>query len=239
MKIALTKAYSDSPVYGNYAPWLLAADPMLEIVDLSATGPDEAKAIIGSCDGIVFTGGPDIDPARYGKEEERKYCGEVDIPRDEMEFALFDHAVSLNMPVLGICRGMQLINVALGGSLYTDISTFIKTDIEHRRVEDRDSVHGLVITPGSMLMKITDHLEGTVNSAHHQAVDRLSGDLAKSATSPDGIIEAIEWSTPQSRPFLFAVEWHPERMEHSSVFSLALARHFLFEAAAYETLLKK
>ncbi len=239
MKIALTKGHGNLPVYANYALWLRAADPAIDIVDLSTLGPDEAKSAIEPCDGIVFTGGPDIDPARYGKEEEREYCGEIDTQRDEMELAVFGHAVSLNMPILGICRGMQLINVALGGSLHTDIYTFVHTDIEHRRLENQDAEHDLIVTPGSMLMKITGHLEGTVNSAHHQAVDRLSGDLARSATSPDGIIEAIEWSTPQSRPFLFAVEWHPERMEYGSVFSLALAHHFLFEAASYEMLLKK
>ncbi len=239
MKIALTKGQGSSPVYANYGLWLRAADPETELVELSVLSPDEAKAAIESCDGIVFTGGPDIDPARYGKEEQRESCGVIDTQRDELEFAVFEHASALNMPILGICRGMQLINVALGGSLHTDIPTLVHTDIEHRRLEDSDARHGLLVTPGSMLMKITGQLEGTVNSAHHQAVDRLSGDLARSATSPDGIVEAIEWSTPQSRPFLFAVEWHPERMEYESVFSLALARHFLFEAASYEMLLKK
>lgn len=239
MNIALTKGQGSSAVYANYALWLRAEDPSVEFTELSVFTPDEAKAAMEKCDGIVFTGGPDIDPARYGKEEQRTYCGEIDTARDELELAVFDHAVALRMPILGICRGMQLINVALGGSLYTDIPSFVPSDTEHRRIGDNDAQHELIVTPGSMLMKMTGHLEGQVNSAHHQAVDKLSGDLTRSAISPDGIVEAIEWSTPQSRPFLFAVEWHPERMPYDSVFSLAIARHFLFEAASYEMLLKK
>lgn len=239
MKIALTKGHGSSPVYANYEKWLRAADASIDVVDLAyCTSVAQALKEVEPCDGIVFTGGADIDPARYGKPEERVHCI-VDEGRDELEFALFDHVRTLNMPILGICRGMQVINVALGGSLYTDIPTFVHTDIEHRRVEDTDSRHGLIVTPGSLLKKLTNELEGTVNSAHHQAVERLAGDLAKAATSPDGIVEAVEWATPQSRQFLFGVEWHPERMNYDSAFSLAIARHFLFEAASYEVLLKR
>jgi putative glutamine amidotransferase len=239
MKIALTKGHGSSPVYGNYEKWLRAADDSIEVVDLAyCTSVAQALETVEPCDGIVFTGGADINPDRYGKSGEREYCI-VDDARDELEFALFDHVRTLHMPILGICRGMQLINVALGGSLYTDVPTFVRTDIEHRRIEDTDSHHGLIVTPGSLLKKLTNELEGTVNSAHHQAVERLAGDLAKAATSPDGIVEAVEWATPESRQFLFAVEWHPERMDYDSVFSLPIARHFLFEAASYEVLLKK
>lgn len=239
MKIALTKGHGDSPVYANYERWLRAADADIEIADLAfCTSVEEVLATAEQCDGIVFTGGPDIDPERYGKAEERDHCI-VDTERDTYEFALFEHVRSRNIPLLGICRGMQVFNVALGGTLYTDIPSFIHTDIEHRRLEDVDAHHGLLVTPGSLLKKITDNLEGTVNSAHHQAVERLAGDLTKAAMSPDGIVEAVEWSTPESRSFLFAVEWHPERMDYNSAFSLPIARHFLFEAASYEGLLKR
>ncbi len=238
MKIAISKASGTAP-YRNYIPWLQAADDDVEYCDLIDLPLDAALAELASCSGLVLTGGPDVDPARFNRSEERGRALKVDEQRDELEFRLLAKALEMNIPVLGICRGLQLINIARGGSLVMDIPTDVQTEIEHRQLEGVDAGHHVVVQPGTLLKKITGELEGEVNSAHHQAIENIGEGLVEAAESSDGLVEAIELAEPANGGFLLAVQWHPERMAPENPFSQQLAAHFIFEAYSYNLLMKQ
>lgn len=238
MKIGLSKA-NGSPNYAKYDEWLRAADPQVETIDLSLLPTHEdAQKVLESCVGLVLTGGPDVHPSRYGKESELARC-QTDAERDELEIALYSKAKELKMPVLGVCRGAQLINVAEGGTLVIDIPDDTKTAQEHARKNDVDAEHPVAVLQGSIITKITGDDEGNINSAHHQAVEKAGEGLYISAVSGDGINEAIEWRDPSGKPFLLGVQWHPERMNYANPFSINIARHFLFEAESYLLLVRR
>lgn len=237
MKIVLTKDHGYPIGVPTCGEWLRAADADIELLDLSlCSSMEQMENELQTGDALVLTTGPLI-PLMRREDLEFEHSATYE-QRDEMELKAFDQAVALNMPILGIGRGMRLINVALGGTLRTVVSVHEQTALNHREAYGQQDPHTLVITPGSLLTKITGELEGEVCSTHEQVIEQLAGDLTEAARSPDGMIEAIEWATPQSRPFLFAVAWHPERMAYGNAFSLALAKHFLFEAASYEALVK-
>lgn len=148
---------------------------------------------LAGCRGLVLAGGSDIEPARYGQPNVAARNPHPE--RDEMESRLIEEALALGMPVFGICRGLQMLNVAFGGSLMQDIGE------THTNVR-----HGIVFQPGSQLAAIAQ--PETVNSRHHQAIDRLGDRLRITARSPrDGVIEGIE---AIGLPFVLAVQWHPE-----------------------------
>lgn len=237
MKIGLSKA-SGSPNYAKYDEWLRTADPHIETIDLSLLRTEEATQVLEKCCGLVLTGGPDVHPSRYGKESELARCY-TEEERDELEFALYNRAKELKMPVLGVCRGAQLINVAEGGTLVIDIPDDTQTPQEHARKNDTDAEHTLNVLAGSIITKITGDTEGDINSAHHQAVEKAGEGLYISAVSGDGVNEAIEWRDPSGKPFLLGVQWHPERMNYANPFSINIARHFLFEAESYKMLVRK
>lgn len=240
MKIAVSKG-SGSPKYAYYAQWLTSLDSGIEIIDLSTAGENitATRGILSDCAGLVLTGGEDVDPALYNAPELALLCHRIDRARDEFELSLFEFARQKTMPVLGICRGMQLINVALGGNLIADLPTYYPSVIPHTKQESSDSLHTLAIEPGARLGKMLRCWEGVVNSAHHQAVDRLGDGLTVAARAPDGIIEAIEWHSPETHGFLLGIQWHPERMHDMSLpFSRGIGERFLFECQSYEYLLK-
>src|SRR5207237_79179 len=148
-----------------------------------------------------------IDPARYGKQAEERLCEEIDEERDQVEFRIADEAEKLGLPTLGICRGMQLLNVHRGGTLITDIETF--GGRRHKKIEAQDSRHRVNIASGSYLRKILGASEGEINSAHHQAAERVGDGLVVSArAAEDGTIEALEWADATGKPFFLAVQWH-------------------------------
>lgn len=240
MIIAISKA-SGSSNYGNYATWLRAVDPSVEVVDMNGLSPDEAVERLRSCDGLILSGGPDVAPERYEQPEKRALCGSIDEERDATEFALVEEARTLRLPTLGICRGAQLLNVAYGGTLVADIPTARPSDVEHRQLDGVDQRHMVHVEPGSIIKHIAGVMDAEVNSAHHQSVETLANVFTPSAYSSDGILEAFEWgdATLGGKPFLLAVQWHPERMDHSEPLSLSIARHFLHEADAYSVLLRR
>jgi gamma-glutamyl-gamma-aminobutyrate hydrolase PuuD len=160
---------------------------------------------IGSCRGLLLTGGSDVNPARYGEPA----CPETQPPdqeRDDVEAALLDEAMARDLPVLAICRGMQLLNVQLGGSLVQHLPGAAR---HVRRTPDRSlPAHSVVIEPGTMLASIAKRETWDVNSRHHQAVARLAPGLRISARDPeDGTVEAIELPV---RRYVLGVQWHPE-----------------------------
>ena len=196
--------------YGNYPAWIKGRRNDVEIVRLSADTGNAHEA--AECDGIVFSGGVDIHPRFYGKTDE-KYAlapDEFDIRRDEFELDVFRRAQTAHIPILGICRGLQLINVALGGTLVADLETAGKED--HTRHGMTDGVHDVTILKGSLLFQCAGELTGTVNSAHHQAIGKTAPGLKVTAYSPDLVPEAAEYADKDGKSWMLLVQWHPERL---------------------------
>jgi putative glutamine amidotransferase len=236
MKIAFSKI-SGTPRYSLYTKWLESFQPIVPF-DCSQVSLNEAIEELSSCNGLVLTGGEDIHPGKFGKEYEISRC-EIDETRDTLEFALLEKAMELKIPILAICRGLQLANVYFGGSLIIDIPQDVPNSFEHRRLNDTDSIHTISVEPGSLLKKISGTFDGFINSAHHQSIDVVAETLMVSSKSEDGIIESIEFKDYSNAPFFLGVQWHPERMEYSSPFSGKIAEHFLFEVASHTLLFSK
>ncbi len=237
--IGISKA-SGSPSYANYATWLHAVDPTIRVVDLSTLASDEAVAALSACDGLILSGGADVDPLRYEQPELTALCHAIDHDRDQREFALVEQARELRLPTLGICRGAQVLNVAYGGTLVADVPSQRPSSEKHGSIDGVDANHELHVESGSILKHICGVMDSTVNSAHHQAVDRIAQLFTVSARSADGTIEAFEWgdATLGGKPFLLGVQWHPERMPQDMPMSLSIAEHFIHEADAYRSLLR-
>lgn len=160
-------------------------------------------------DGILFSGGCDVEPKRFG-EETKESCGVIQKNRDALEFAVFKRAFEKKKPIMGICRGAQVINVALGGSLYQDIPTEIPSDIPHRQSQPRtEPSHEVKILSDTPLMELIGKERMTANSFHHQAIKALGDGLEVMALADDGIIEAV-YHTGDS--YVIAYQWHPERL---------------------------
>ena len=172
-----------------------------------------AAAVLDSVSGLVLTGGEDVDPARYGERRHEKVRS-VNAARDATEASLVVEAKARGIPVLAICRGIQILNVALGGTLVQDISTQCETDIAHDEDGPRDSrSHEIIVEPGSLIASAIGTERCTVNSFHHQSVKDVANGMRVSARSPDGIVEGIE-STDKDW-WVLAVQWHPEEMTNS------------------------
>jgi putative glutamine amidotransferase len=173
-----------------------------------------AASVLNSVSGLVLTGGEDVDPARYGQQRHEKVRS-VNAARDATEAALVEEAKSRRLPVLAICRGIQILNVALGGTLIQDIPSEIPTTISHDDEGPRDSrTHEISVEPGSLIARAIGTEHATVNSFHHQSVLRVADGMRVTAKSPDGVIEGIE-STDKSW-WVMGVQWHPEEMTESA-----------------------
>ena len=171
------------------------------------TRKGELEQLMEHIDGILFTGGHDVDPALY-QEEKLEQCGEICSERDEMEKRMFHMGLGKDMPMLGICRGIQFINVMCGGSLYQDLPTQRKSETEHHQTPPYDKpIHQVCIREKTPLYELLQRKELQVNSYHHQAVKELGEGLEPMAVSEDGLIEAVY--LPEKR-FVWAVQWHPE-----------------------------
>ncbi len=201
-RFGINQSYVRALVGAGCAPLLI---PLLE-------DEDRLRAIYERLDGIVFPGGADVAPGEYG-EEPVGNLNVVEVPRDRTELTLARWASEGDLPILGICRGQQLLNVALGGSLYQDLRAQGATSVEHSDADGRartDLVHRVRLDPESRLAQLLDETVVEVNSLHHQAVKRLAGPLRISGRSDDGVIEAVESGAHR---FLIAVQWHPEEID--------------------------
>jgi len=188
------------------------------------TESDTILRLAETFDGFLFTGGQDIDPTWYG-EEKRERCGDACEERDKLEMELFRHVAGLDKPALGICRGVQLMNVALGGSLYQDLPSERGGPLTHSQKPPYDApVHGVDILPGTLLHEIVQADSLRVNSYHHQGIKVLSDQLIPAAHAEDGLIEAV--ILPGKR-FVLGVQWHPEYMYESDPYSLSLFQAFV------------
>jgi putative glutamine amidotransferase len=171
---------------------------------------DDTDGLLDRVDGLVFSGGPDLDPAVYGHDRHPLLGPDVDRISDEYELALLRGAADRDLPVLGICRGMQALNVARGGTLHQHLPD--RTDLEH--LQDRAPfapAHPVVAAPGSVLHELTGAGALSVNSFHHQAADAIGDGLEVCAQAADGTVEAL-WDPEAS--FCLGVQWHAELMTH-------------------------
>ena len=206
----------------DYRSWIDGCGGIARIV---APGePDPLRGVSG----LLLTGGEDVNPARYGETPRHRL--RVSAERDDFEFPLLEQALGGSLPVLAVCRGMQLLVVSQGGALYQDLgceyaqSPDKPTRVEHRGPEGADVSHSIEIEAGTRLASVLSSPVIVVNSHHHQGV-RLSGPcLRVAARSADGLPEAVEG--PRER-FILGVQWHPERWRHGS--SASIIRSFLLE----------
>ena len=216
----------------NYENWLKRADSLAIPVDFKNMPVDSAEMLLETCDALLLTGGEDVDPARYGKAADSSRC-EINSQRDTLEYALIRKAMKLKMPILGVCRSEQILNVAMGGTLYVDLPTDKPSAVVHRCKDYKDCNHVVRIDTASNLYEITRAAGGIVNTNHHQAVNIVSSAFLPVAWSEDGIVEAIEYGNPKGNPYLQAVQWHPERMDSMNPLSSALIRSFVEAAQKY------
>jgi acyl-CoA reductase-like NAD-dependent aldehyde dehydrogenase/anthranilate/para-aminobenzoate synthase component II len=214
----------------NYGSWFTLDDlgEQLEIFELSYLKNNFQD--IHSCDGFVLTGGVDVHPSLYdGPVHYENKPLVFELERDKFEAAVYAYAKQLQLPVLGICRGLQLVNTLEGGKLLQDLEEGNST---HRKT-DKDKRHEVKVAEGSLLHSITLSGKGTVNSAHHQSIDpeNLASTLKVSAIAEDGTVEAVEFKDSENQGFLLCLQWHPERMEDksSNPFSINIKRAFLKE----------
>lgn len=206
MKIALTCTGSHAK-HNNYVQWLQANDDMA-VLKISA-GDNNLHELAG-CDALVLSGGVDLHPELYHQSTGYENAPQTfNKARDTFEMAAFQSALENGKPVLGICRGLQLINCIFGGSLEQDLGKDLN---KIHRAEGCDKAHGLTIHTGTLLHEITNVEQSVVNSAHHQAIKKLGEGLKVNCRADDGTIEGFEWADPSGKPFLLCVQWHPERM---------------------------
>ena len=198
-KISMNQDYVEAVLRAGGTPVLFPA-----IGDM-----DRLSALLDRVDGLLLTGGPDIDPSEYG-EVTLPCCGEISARRDAMELPLCREAIRRRMPLLAICRGLQVLCVALGGTLYQDLAEQFGTKVLHPVYHiPADPVHDVEVVPGTLLSTIVGPGTLAVNSRHHQGIKALENQLRVCATSADGLIEGIE--IPEL-PFVLGVQWHPESL---------------------------
>ena len=174
---------------------------------------DRAAAALAAVRGLVLTGGEDVAPARYGAAPHPR-LGEVDPVRDAAELALIAAARARGLPILAICRGIQILNVALGGMLYQDLDSERPGPVPHNDETGRHPIH---VEAGSLLERTLGTRAASVNSRHHQAIRDLAPGLTAVAWADDGVIEGAE-PTDAKEPWMVAVQWHPEDLTERALF---------------------
>lgn len=185
---------------------------------------DGGAAVLPRLDGLVLSGGGDIDPARYGAAP-HPAAGPFSEARDSAELDLCRQALATGLPLLGICRGLQVINVALGGTLHQHLPDLVGDD-SHSPEQSGYGPHKVSVAPATQLAAILGRSEASVPTHHHQAIDRLGADLVATAWTDDGVIEAVEFdhaAVAHAAPFMIAVQWHPEAGDDLSLFTALIA----------------
>ncbi len=177
--------------------------------------PEVIRQYVTSTDGILIPGGPDADPTLYG-EEVSPYCGEFNRENDLFDIAILKEAIAQGKPLLAICRGVQMLNIAYGGTLYQDLPTEFPGSLTHTgTLYQYDRYHKVTLTYGSKLLDIIGNSEIRTNSSHHQAVRDVAEGFRVSAVAEDGVIEAIESLTDT----VIGVQWHPEMMKGDFIYT--------------------
>ena len=216
----LSDLYALALMAAGAIPWVLPCLPE-EIVLTEA---------VRRCDGVMLSGGDDLEPGLYRDrlpESLRKTVVPCDARRDLAEMLILREVFRQRKPLLAICRGQQILNVALGGTLFVDIAQERPHALNHQQGARKDDlVHKVALTPDSILTKITGRRILGVNSSHHQAVAEVAEPLRVTATSSDGIIEGMELAKSNWLPYLLAVQFHPERLFHKHPAHLDLFKDF-------------
>lgn len=191
------------------------------------TNPEVLDYFIHLCDGFLFTGGQDVDPELYGAAK-KTTCGEICTKRDQMERYCLEAIIALDKPVLAICRGLQIINSVLGGTLYQDLPTEINSTICHQMTAPyHRKQHEVTLVKESLLFDLLQKESLAVNSYHHQGIKQLSPQLAVAAIAEDGLVEAAY--LPKCS-FVLAVQWHPEFFDAETEVNRRLMQGFLRHA---------
>ena len=211
--------------WANYERWIKSSNEDVSVVMLK---PGEGEdSFVSHCDGVILSGGEDVQPSLYGKPE---YVGEYKLTdfnpeRDKFELRVIKEAEEFKVPLLGICRGLQLANVYFKGTLIPDLPSKGKT--AHSAGPKTDSLHGVTLTKDSRIQHIIGLVKGEINSHHHQAADSIGKGLVATAISDDGVIEGLEKAKKHDEEFFLLVQWHPERMDANNPFSGKLRDAFL------------
>jgi putative glutamine amidotransferase len=203
--------------------WLQKTDPNIKVKECYNLQQDSLKRSLRKAKGIILGGGVDINPELYHKPEYRDLCRKPDLYRDSLEMELIKYAFRYKIPLLGICRGNQMINVALGGTLIPDLPS-VKPEWELHR-NGSETAHYLIIAKGSWLDTLIGNDFVWVNSRHHQAIDLIAPGFRVSAWSADSVIESIEIISTSEKPFVVGIQWHPEMLNDS--LSAKTARMFI------------
>lgn len=199
----------------RYTEAIIAAGGLPQIFPPTTSRAVAAEAV-RRCDGVLMTGGNDINPKLYDPnlpEALEKTVGALEPDRDVWEKEIVAEIMAQRKPLFGICRGHQMLNVALGGTLIVDIPSQVPNHLKHSRMDCKNEpVHDVKIAPDSLLAELVGQENLAVNSTHHQAIGRLAPELRAVAQSADGVIEAVELKNDADRPFLLGVQFHPERL---------------------------
>jgi putative glutamine amidotransferase len=228
VKIGISK--SDSK-FDRYIKWLDFWKVYYVVLDYENNETDLAK--LNECSGLILTGGVDIYPELYCDWDTVETRGTYLPMRDGFEFKLLEKAINVKMPVLGICRGCQLVNVFFRGSLIFDLQQI--RGVNHRKISPtEDRIHKVLINKNSLLFEVMGIPEADVNSSHHQSADRLGEGLMVNAKAPDGVVEGVEYIDKENKGFLLAVQWHPERFpDFEDIASKNLLLKFLDEVKLF------
>ena len=231
---AFVRADTQRPIYASNQAYVQAIEraggaPVL-IPPMSSA--DALVTIRSQLDGLLLAGGSDVDPTLYG-EDAIPECKSLDPERDRLELELAQWALQRRLPTFGICRGMQVLNVAAGGSLYQDIATQLRGGLDHLAEGKARShiAHDIRLDPSSTIAGILGSDRIDVNSFHHQSVKRLGQGFSVVAVAQDGVVEAMETA---DAPFLVAVQYHPEELERHDPGSQRLFQAFVAAASRHK-----
>jgi putative glutamine amidotransferase len=220
--VSLSQTYADAITQAGGLPLIIPCAPSPKIV----------AEYVRRADGVMISGGDDIQPELYCEpvpEELKKTVGRTDPVRDLLETLLVKEAFAQQKPLLAICRGHQILNITLGGTLFIDIRSQVQTKTNHAQLKHKDRVvHEMEIEPDSLMARIFEKKTIQINSSHHQAVRNLAKPLRVTGRSPDGIIEAVELRAEDAAlmPYLLGVQFHPERLTRAHPEFIELFRSF-------------
>jgi putative glutamine amidotransferase len=222
VRIGITESDTN---FQNYPAWIQGDG--VEVIVLSYRSQN--KSDFANCDGFLLSGGVDMHPSGYGNvRTDYPWSTNFNESRDAFELEVFHYACIHEKPVLAICRGLQLVNAALGGNLIQDLQE--QGFSNHRKGTQADGEHAVSVESNSLLFTIAGQSQGLVNSAHHQGLDRIAESLRVSAWSEDRVVEAIEYTDFNQKPFFLGVQWHPERLriqDSQMPFSINIRQAFI------------
>ncbi len=231
MLIGVTDTITSEDKYNNYVKWIEINNSDFRCIKLSYKMDNLSD--LQKCDGLILTGGGDVDPFLYDGSVSHSKVYNVDRKRDDYEKKLVDKALNMNIPILAICRGMQLMNVHLGGTLITDLEEAGYKS--HKSDGVNENRHNVTIKDGSYLQTIVRNKKGMVNSNHHQAIDKVGQGLRVAARSDDGVLECVEGEINPKGSFILLIQWHPECMDSNDPFSRNILEEFLEEVYKHFT----